>query len=65
MDEFAGEPVEEFGVRGRRAGMAEVAERFYQAGAEVMFPDAVHHDARGQWVVWSSEPSGEGESPTG
>ena len=59
-DEFGGEVVEEFGVGGLEAHAAEVAWRLHEAGAEVALPDAVDHDAGGEWVLCVGDPVGEG-----
>ena len=35
------QPIEQFGMRRRRPGFAEIAERLDDAGAEVMLPDGL------------------------
>src|SRR3712207_7307436 len=47
-DELAGEPVEQLGVRGLGAHVAEVAWRAHEPLPEVVVPQAVHDHARGQ-----------------
>ena len=43
--------VEQLGMRGPFAELAEVARRAHDAVAEMMLPDAVHHHARGERIV--------------
>ena len=62
FNEFDGEPIEEFGVRGWGALDAEVFGGFDDAGAEEQFPGAVRSDSGGQRVFGVCEPVGEVES---
>jgi hypothetical protein len=61
-DEVARQPVEQFRVRGRLAGGAEVVGRGDQAGAEEFAPDVIDGDAGGQRVVRRDKPAGEVEA---
>lgn len=55
-DELAREPVEELRVRGRAALRAERVRRLDNALAEVMHPNAVRDDARGERVIRAGNP---------
>ena len=55
LDEAPREEIEQLGMRRRVAGPAKIVGRAHQAVAEVMFPEAVHHDARGKWVVGTGD----------
>ncbi len=55
-DELRGEVVEQFGVRRLRPGNAEVVGRGDDAGAEVVLPDAVDHDAGEERVLRRRDP---------
>lgn len=44
-DELTREPVEQRGIRGRDAGLAEVVRRRHEAAAEMMLPHAIHRHA--------------------
>ena len=57
--ELIGEPVEELGVRGRFAEVAEVAGVGREAAAEAQLPEAVHRQARGEGVGLVGQPAGE------
>ncbi|MFM1944029.1 MAG: hypothetical protein RI897_3011 [Verrucomicrobiota bacterium] len=59
LDEFGGEPVEEFRVSGRDAVGAEVTGGGGDAGAEGVVPEAVDEDAGGEWVLGVGDPVGE------
>ena len=62
LHEFRGQPIQEFRVGRRGAGLPEIADRPHDAVAEVLFPDSVHHHARGQRVFRIREPFGEGQA---
>ena len=47
-DEFAGEPVEQFRMTGKRADPSEVGGGSYEAASEMVMPDAVDHHSGGQ-----------------
>jgi hypothetical protein len=47
-DEFGGEVVEEFGMRGLAAEEAEVAGSIDDAGAKVMLPDTIGEHSGGE-----------------
>jgi hypothetical protein len=53
------QPVEQFGVAGPFAQDAEVAASGHQPAAEVVLPDTVDHDPRGQRVVARGDRTGE------
>src|SRR5207249_9076303 len=59
IDEPACEPVEELRMRGLLAHDSEVAGCADQSFPEVMLPDAVHDDARGERIVRAGEPPGQ------
>ena len=50
LDESRRQVFEKFRIRRPLAHLAEVVGRIHQSRAEMPFPDAVHHDARGQRV---------------
>ena len=58
LDEFASQPIQQLGMGGRHSSLAEIAGRAHDALAEMMLPDAVHHDARGERVVGRGDPIG-------
>ena len=62
FDEAEGEMVEEFGVTGELAGLAEVIGGANDAFTEEVFPNAVDHDAGGEGVFGIGDPVGEFES---
>src|SRR5262249_5642533 len=64
-DELLGEPVEQFRVRGRHAGLSEVAQRFDDAVSEMMFPQPIYRDAGGQRMVRTRQPLSERELAAG
>src|SRR5205807_694424 len=43
-------------MRGRLAQLAEVAGRAHDALAEMLLPDTVGHDPRGQRILWTGYP---------
>ena len=49
--ELGRQPVEQLGMRRRRALDAEVARRRHQAAAEMVLPDAIDPDARRQRIL--------------
>src|SRR5688572_29287610 len=61
-DEFAGEPIKQFGMARTRAGEAKIVWRGDQAHAEVMLPNAIHIDAGGQRIFFGGDPLRERES---
>src|SRR5215470_9576806 len=56
FDEFNRQPVEQFGMRRALASRAEIFGRRYQSLSEILLPDAVDNDARGQRVVPVHDP---------
>ena len=62
LDKAKGKVVEEFGVAGKLAGLAEVVGCADDAFAEEVFPNAVGHDAGGQRIFGISDPVSEFES---
>src|SRR6185369_11933015 len=58
-NEFRCEPVEQFGVRRPSAVEAEVVGCVDEAHAEVVMPEAVDYNARGERVVSIGNPVGE------
>src|SRR5206468_12328272 len=62
-DEFAGEPIEKFGLRRSRATRAEIARRGHETPTEMMLPDAVDQDAGGERVGRTGQPGGQRRSP--
>ena len=59
LDELAGEPVEQFGMRGGRAADAEVVFGGDEPLAKMMLPDAVDDHPRGERVVRPCQPVGQ------
>src|SRR5207249_11106022 len=58
--ELGGEPIEQLGVSGQRAHLAEIVGGGDDPAAKVPGPDAIDHDAGGEWIVRPSEPEGQG-----
>ena len=58
-DEAMGQPVEQLGMRRLLAQLAEVARGGHQPAAEMILPDAVDDDARGERIVRLREPAGQ------
>ena len=56
LDELGGQPVEQLGMRGMGAILAEIAGRAHQPFAEVILPDPVHHHPRCQRVLGAGNP---------
>ena len=63
--EFGGEPVEQFRVRWPCAGFTKIVQCADDALAEVMFPNAVDHHARGERMLRARGPLCEGQPPPG
>ena len=61
-DEFAGEPVEEFGIFGAVTLAAEVVGGLDEAATEEGLPEAIHRHAREQRMARVGEPAGEAEA---
>ena len=61
-DEFAGEPVEEFGIFGAVTLAAEVVGGLDEAAAEEGLPEAIHRHAREQRMARVGEPACEAEA---
>ena len=59
LDEGRGEPIEQLRVRGLVADHAEIARRARERLAEVVLPDAVHEDARGERIGGIGDGVGE------
>ncbi len=55
-DEFAGQPIEQFRMRGRLAADAEIVTRRHQTAAEVMLPKSIDEYARRQRMIWPRQP---------
>src|SRR5206468_12777097 len=62
-NEFAGEPIEKFGMRRSRAARAEIARRGHETPTEMMLPEAVDQDAGGERVGRTGKPVGQRRSP--
>ena len=62
-NEFAGEPIEKFGMRRSRAARAEIAWRGHETPTEMMLPEAVDQDAGGERVGRTGKPVGQRRSP--
>ena len=58
-NQFRGQPVEKFRMRRPFAAAAEVFRRPDQASAEMMLPEPIRRDARGQCVLFTDEPTRE------
>ena len=61
LDEARGEIVEQFRMAGAFAHASEVARRVYDAAAEVVQPNAVDHDPRGERIVVTCDGLGQVE----
>src|SRR5260370_31928254 len=57
--ELHGQPVEQFGVRGLLAHLAEIIQRRDDALPEMVAPDAIDHHPRGQRIFPRAEPFGQ------
>ena len=64
-DQPSGEPIEQFGMRGRRAEFAKIAGVGGQPAAEMLLPHAVDHHARGEGVVGARNPIGQSRAAAG
>ena len=62
LDELDRQPVEQLGVRRRRAHRAEVLARLDEAAPVQRLPEAVDHHARGQRVVAADQPARQAEA---
>ena len=49
-------------MRRRFAARAEIARRAHEARAEMMQPDAIDHDAGGEWIVFAGDGIGQVQS---
>ena len=56
VNQFAGEPVEKFGMGGGNASLAEIVDGADEAGAKVPVPDAVGHDPGGEGMLGMRQP---------
>ena len=59
VHQFAGEIIEQLGMRRLDAGVAEVAGRCDDAAAEMMLPQSIHGDASRQRILAARDPAGE------
>src|SRR5262245_57857591 len=59
----ARQPIQQFRVRGRRASSSKVAEGLHDTVFEMMLPNAIDHDPRGQRMFWMSQPFRQGQAP--
>jgi hypothetical protein len=57
--QFAGEPVEQFGVIGDVSHSSKVTWRIAESASEVVLPDAVCCAAPGKWIFGGGDPVGE------
>src|SRR5690606_32851019 len=62
LHELGREPVEQFGMAGAFAELAEVGGGGDEAAAEVVLPDPVDEDAGGEGVVRPRQRAGQGEA---
>ena len=61
-DQLLREQIEQLGMRGALAVVAEVARRIHESAAEVLLPDAIRQHARRQRISRIPEPSCEGHA---
>src|SRR5437667_11761797 len=59
--EFAGQPIEQFGMRGRFDSRAEIFRRRHQARSKISLPDTVDDHARGGRAAGIDQPPGQAE----
>src|SRR5262245_41274997 len=45
------------------AANTKVVRRFYEPAPKVILPESIHHHARGERIVWSSQPLGQLQTP--
>src|SRR2546428_335391 len=57
LNEPAGQPVEQFRMRGTLAIAAKVVHGAHNAFTEMVLPDSVDHDARGERVLRARDPA--------
>src|SRR5262245_15644558 len=57
-------PIQQLGMARRLRAQAKITWRSDQSRAEVAEPDAIDHDARGQWIFGRGDGSGEFEAST-
>src|SRR6187549_2130700 len=65
MLEFAGQPIQQFGMCWLLSLRAEILRRRNQACPEQHLPVAIRNHARRQWLFGSDEPFGKSESIVG
>src|SRR4051794_18228890 len=63
--EFAGQPVEQFGMRGPLAERAEITRRINDAAAKMIEPKTIDENARDGGMATTGEPPRVGEPPPG
>src|SRR6185437_2565248 len=59
LDQFGGQPVEQFGMRGPTAVEAEIVGRIDQTDAEMIMPQAIDDHPREQRIVRPRGPRGQ------
>ena len=64
-DEARGEPVEQFGMGRWLALFAKIVRRRDESFSEMLLPDAVRHDARGERIGRVEQPVGEAQASAG
>ena len=62
---LGGQPIQQVRVGWSRAGVAKVVKCADDATTEMMFPDTVHHHARGEWMVRLRNPLCKGQASAG
>ena len=58
LDKILREPVEQFGVRGRRSLQAQIIRRADDSRAKHHLPNAIHRHASEQRIRWGRQPLG-------
>ena len=59
VDQFAGQPVQQFGMAGWTASSAEILGSFHQSLAERLLPEPIGGDASGERMTGVNQPAGQ------
>ncbi len=63
-NQLPSQPVEQFRMRRQRPGAAEIARGCHQSLSEVVLPQAVDQNPRGERVVGLRQPAGQPQTPS-
>ena len=63
LHQFAGEPIEQLGMRRHGAVVAEIRGSVHDAATEMVMPDAVHDDSCGERILGPRDPASQRDPP--